>query len=246
MTVETISSPIAADPISPDKAFYDAEEIGVGEGHAIFVQEISDYFAAYADRLNADLKGTPGVVVELGAGSCTLSCQSALLENVGRVVAADISATRMQKSIESTASIVGAPREKIEIVECDFNNRLPFDDESVDAILFDAALHHARNIWNLLSECKRILRPGGKLIAQRESYLNAFRANRQLAFLLATPEVSAQVSENIYLKGQYEYYLRVNGFDVQFLRHSNSALKRMLSFANGWLFVDGILYSQKS
>ncbi len=245
MTVETVAPPpLSTTPISPDKAFYDAEVVGIGEDHAAFVREISTYFAAYSDRLNNDLSETLGVVVELGAGSCTLSCNASLLGNVSKVFAADISSKRMEKSIDATAAIVNPHRDKIEIVECDFNHRLPFPDASVDAILFDAALHHARNIWSLLSECKRILRPCGKLIAQRESYLNALRADRQMAFLLATPEVSAQVSENMYLKSQYEYYLKVNGFDVEFVPFSISPLKRILGFANGWLFVDGILYGE--
>lgn len=230
---------------SPDKAFYDAEAIGVGEQHAAFVREISSYFASYAQRLDDDLHGTPGVVVELGAGSCALSCNVARLASAKRIVAADISSRRMESSIVSTAALLNADRGKIATVECDFNGRLPFDDATVDAILFDAALHHARNIWHLLSECQRILRPAGKLIAQRESYLNALRANRQMAFLLATPEVSAQVSENMYLKSQYEYYLKVNGFSVDFIPYSNSRLKRFLGFANGWLFVDGSLYCSK-
>lgn len=240
MTTATIETP------SPDKAFYDAEAIGVGEQHVEFVREISSYFASYAQRLDNDLQGTPGVIVELGAGSCALSCNAARLKNASRVVAADISSKRMESSINSTAAILNADRQKITTVECDFNNRLPFDDQSVDAILFDAALHHARNIWNLTSECKRILRSTGKLIAQRESYLSALRANRQIGHLLKTPEVSAQVSENMYLKSQYEYYLKVNGFDVQFLPYSNSRIKRVLGFANGWLFVDGTLYCSKS
>lgn len=227
---------------SPDKAFYDAEAIGIGEQHAAFVREISGYFASYAQRLDDDLHGTPGVVVELGAGSCTLSCNVSRLKNVTEVVAADISSRRMAGSIVSTSALLNADRGKITTVECDFNGRLPFDDATVDAILFDAALHHARNIWNLISECKRILRPAGKLIAQRESYLNALRATQQMANLLKTPEVSAQVSENMYLKSQYEYYLKVNGFRVDFISYSNSRLKRFLRFANGWLFVDGSLY----
>ncbi|MBJ7437641.1 MAG: class I SAM-dependent methyltransferase [Sphingopyxis sp.] len=230
---------------SPDKAFYDAEAIGVGENHAIFVREISGYFASYAQQLNDDLRGTTGVIVELGAGSCTLSCNASQLENVTRVIAADISSKRMEKSIVNTAALLDADIQKITTVECDFNDRLPFDDQSVDAIMFDAALHHARNIWNLISECQRVLTPSGKLIAQRESYLNALRADRQMAYLLKTPEVSAQVSENMYLKSQYEYYLKVNGFSVEFIPYTRSRLKRILGFANGWLFVDGSLYYSK-
>lgn len=239
MTTEALAD------VSPDKAFYDAEAIATGDEHVIFVDEISSYFSSYAARLERDLQGTSGVVVELGAGSCALSCNVSRLANANRIIAADISSKRMSLAIDSSADILKADRQKISTVECDFNGRLPFDDASVDAILFDAALHHARNIWNLLAECNRILRPGGKLIAQRESYLSALRANEQIGVLLKTPEVSAQVSENMYLKAQYEYYLKVNGFSVEFIPYTNSRLKRILRFANGWLFVDGSLYCSK-
>jgi hypothetical protein len=71
------------------------------------------------------------------------------------------------------------------------------------------------------------------------------RASKQLGDLLITPEVSAQVSENMYLEAQYAYYLKVSGFEVTFIRHSTSTLKRMMRFANGWLFSDGVLYCTK-
>lgn len=231
---------------SPDKLFYDNEAIGTGENHAIFVHEIGSYFSSYVHRLESDLRGTAGTIIELGAGSCTLSCKASLMESVRQIVAADISSRRMEASISSTAAILNADVTKISTVECDFNQSLPFHDASADAILFDAALHHARDIWNLLSECRRVLRPQGVLIAQRESYLSPLRARRQLAELLRTPEVSAQVSENMYLKAQYEYYLKVNGFSVDFVPYSLARKKKLLGFANGWLFVDGTLYCRRA
>jgi SAM-dependent methyltransferase len=230
---------------SPDKAFYDSEPIEDDARHAAFMGEIRSYFGAYSRRLSDDLAGTAGIVVELGAGSCGLSCCLSRLDGVTKVYSADISAQRMDRMLKTSARMLDGDVAKIETIECDFNHRLPFETGSVDAVLFDAALHHTRTMWGLIAECRRILRPKGRLVAQRESYLNALRASKQLGELLITPEVSAQVSENMYLEAQYEYYLKVSGFEVTFIRHSVSARKRMMRFANGWLFSDGILYCTK-
>lgn len=230
---------------SPDKEFYDREPLGSELEHRRFMEEIQCYFGAYSDRLDRELAGTSGRVAELGAGSCGLSSCASRLPSVRKVYAADISSIRMNKMLALSAKILGADLSKIETVECDFNQRLPFDDETLDAVLFDAALHHSRTMWGLLAECHRVLRSGGLLIAQREAYLSPLRAGRQLGVLLQSPEVSAQVSENMYLLEQYEYYLKVNGFDVSFIPYSQSSLKRSLKPLNGTLFTDGVLFARK-
>lgn len=238
-------SEISEQPTSPDKIFYDAEQVGDEAQHRVFMAEIGAYASAYADRLNEDLAGTTGIVAELGAGSCGLSAHISKLPNVRKIVCADISSIRMGKMMELSVSVIGGDASKMEPRECDFNRRLPFEDESVDAILFDAALHHTRSMWGLLAECHRVLRPSGLLVAQRESYLSRYRAGTQLGRLLLSPEAAASVSENMYLKEQYEYYLTVSGFDIEFIPTSPSPLKKMLRVANGRLFTDGVLYCRR-
>ena len=94
-------------------------------------------------------------------------------------------------------------------------------------------------------ECNRVLEKGGLLIAQRESFLSPFRSTTQIKKLLEAPEVAAKVSENMYLKQQYEYYLTVTGFAPEFLKASPSKIKYALSLFNGSLFCDGIWYCKK-
>ena len=230
---------------SADKDFYDNEAVGSEDDHRRFMEEIGLYFATYSDRLNRELAGTAGVVAELGAGSCGLSCHASRLDNVSRVYSCDISAVRMNKMLDLSARIVVARRDKITTIPSDFNQRLPFDDGALDAVLFDAALHHTRSMWGLIAECARVLRPGGILIAQRESYLSPLRAGSQLRFLMQSPEVAAQVSENMYLRSQYEYYLGVNGFEVEFHPVSRGRLKKSLRLLNGSLFTDGVLFCHR-
>lgn len=232
--------------ISPDLAFYDNEPIGSLADHAKWMREIEFYFEAYADRLNNSLNGTNGYVAELGAGSCGLSVCLSRLSNVKRVSSLDISAKRMAKMIDHSASVLGGDKTKITPLACDFNGILPFSDGELDAVLFDAALHHTRSMWNTLSECNRVLKTGGVLIAQRESYLSPLRAKRQISNLLKSPEIAASVSENMYLKEQYEYYLKVSGFNVDFILRTQSRIKSKLSQLNGMLFTDGVLLCIKT
>jgi hypothetical protein len=51
--------------------------------------------------------------------------------------------------------------------------------------------------------------------------------------LLQSHEVQAGVSENAYLKEQYAYYFRANGFEPRFHRVSPSAKWLLLSPLNG-------------
>jgi hypothetical protein len=100
-------------------------------------------------------------------------------------------------------------------------------------------------MWHMLAECNRVLKQNGLLIAQREAYLSGIRAGRQLNRLLQAPEVLAKVSENMYLKEQYEYYLRANGFNPVFIRVAKSNLKSLLWFLNGTVFCDGVIWCNK-
>jgi ubiquinone/menaquinone biosynthesis C-methylase UbiE len=230
---------------SSDQAFYDQEPLGSLEDHAKWMREIEFYFHGYADRLNSALAGTGGYAAELGAGSCGLSVCLSRLENVKRIASLDISMIRMQKMIDLSATVLGGDRSKIQPIACDFNGRLPFADGELDAVVFDAALHHTRSMWATLGECNRVLRTGGILVAQRESYLSALRSKKQIAHLLESPEVAANVSENMYLLEQYVYYLKINRFSVQFVKRTQGNIKSILSILNGLLFTDGVLLCKK-
>jgi len=232
--------------VSADQAFYDDEPIGSRSGHEKWMREIEFYFSSYEKRLNKSLFDTNGIVVELGAGSCGLSACLSRLANVKHVYSLDISQVRMKKMVGISSEILGGDVTKIETIASNFNAQLPFEDNSLDAVFFDAALHHTRSMWDLLCECNRVLKKGGLLIAQREAYLSALRARGQLKRLMKTPEVAASVSENIYLFEQYEYYLRVNGFAVEFLPRTPDKIKSLLGFFNRILFCDGVLWCKKT
>ena len=228
-----------------DKRFYDKLEQHDFEKHLSWMKEIEFYFLSYVDFLKSK-SSKDWEVAELGAGSCGLSLCLSRLSFIKKIYAVDISILRTRHLLEASFKSVGGEINKIEPIQADFNEGLGFPDQSLDAVFFDASLHHCRNIWRALEECHRVLKPNGILIAQRESYLSPLRSKQQIHNLLQTPEVAASVSENMYLLDQYLYYLRVCGFDPTFVKRTPSKIKSSLALLNGGiLFTDGVLIAKK-
>lgn len=240
---------MAQNKANPDKAFYDntAEEKQklTESSLCLWMKKIESYFHLYAILVNKHCENTTGKVVELGAGSCVLSLCLSRLNNVKEVVCFDISKSRMETYMKVSQQCVGGNMNKLTLQEGDFNAPLPFPDKSIDVLVFDASLHHSRSIWHLLRECNRVLRNNGYLIAQREQYLSLLFTKSRIKRLLQSEEVSLGVSENTYLREQYEYYLAVHGFKTTFIKTNNPPIKKWLKFLNGILFTDGVLVSIK-
>ena len=221
--------------VTADKRFYD-EELLEGQAEA-YAPEVIHYASVWLDRYRDELSGRgPLRVLDLGAGSCTTSFVLSKEAFVGEVCAADISAVRLRSMSEQTHKVVGGDAGKLSFHEIDFNHPLPFGDNAFDLVVMDAALHHSRNIWDTLTEIRRVLKPGGLFVAQREAYTSPLTNRITFRRLLASPEVAAGVSENAYLPSQYDYYLRANGFEPRFLPVYDSFKFKLLFFLNGIVF----------
>lgn len=203
------------------------------------------YYDAYAEDLLAWFGSRSGLhALELGAGTC---CLSLLVSNlpVAAIDCLDISRGKMEGLVATSSRLLPSRPEKLRFHRGDFGAQMPFADASFDLILFDAALHHSRSIWNTLGECRRMLRPGGMLIAQREQYLGALTFAPKLRALLRTPEVRQGVSENAYLRHQYEYFFRANGFDVTFKPVAETTLQKLLRPLNGLIHSKWVILARK-
>ena len=196
-----------------------------------YIAAVSEYLDQFYRQRNGKVK-----FLELGAGTCLTSLSLRKMYPLAKFTCADISMSRMQQLLENSARLVGVDGGDIEFAECDMSNKLPFGDGQFDIVVFDASLHHSRNIWLTLSECKRILTPGGAVAALREQYLAPFTAGYALKRLLQTKEVQSGVAENAYLKDQYAYYFLANGFSPQFRAVTPGAQWRLLSGLNVLLF----------
>jgi ubiquinone/menaquinone biosynthesis C-methylase UbiE len=218
-----------------DKQFYD--QAVAPEAIPAWADEVRLYVENWLDDARHWFGGRTDVrILDLGAGSCTTSLILSRETFVAEIVAADLSTARMQQMVPHTQAIFGGIPAKLRFEQIDMNRRLDFPDDHFDLVLMDAALHHSRNIWLTLAEIRRILKPRGYFVAQREHYVSPLTAGYSFRKLLRTDEVKAGVSENAYLKSQYDYYLRANGFEPRFKPVFTHAKFKLLAFANGWLF----------
>jgi len=82
------------------------------------------------------------------------------------------------------AALAKAEALGIEPVQADVEEPLPFDDGSFDAVVAGELLEHLQFPDALVSEIRRVLRPGGMIVG---SVPNAFRLQGRLKFLLGRP-----------------------------------------------------------
>ena len=95
--------------------------------------------------------GEPVSALDLGCGDGRLTAEL----RAGELVAADVSREAIGRAGERL------PRARTVLLEPD--EPLPFDDASFDLVLCAETIEHVRDVQLLLSEARRVLRPGGRL-----------------------------------------------------------------------------------
>ena len=108
-----------------------------------------------------------GRVLEIGAGAAWFSAELSKLPNVVEVVTTDFSPKLLKEHAPKVFRLLRANTAKITRTPGDFH-QLPFPANHFDFVVCSAALHHATNMVQLLRETKRVLKPGGRLVAIRE------------------------------------------------------------------------------
>ncbi|HEY1358880.1 MAG TPA: class I SAM-dependent methyltransferase [Thermoleophilaceae bacterium] len=104
-------------------------------------------------RLTAFVRalGHAGRALDLGCGDGRLSAEL----DAGELVAADVSALALERA---RARLPGA-----ELVRLEPDEPLPLPDNDFDLVLCAETIEHVRDVQLLLSEIRRVLRPGGRL-----------------------------------------------------------------------------------
>jgi ubiquinone/menaquinone biosynthesis C-methylase UbiE len=163
-------------------------------------------FEEVLEMVRACLKG--GRVLDLGAGNGIASYALAL-SGPRLVVALDPSPSNevgMGVLRALTADLPVAPLVGI-------GERMPFRDESMDLVYIRQVLHHASDLGGLLSECARVLKRGGALLACREHVVDD---EKQLAEFLRNHPVHQLVgSENAFSLPEYLQAIAESGLDIQ-------------------------------
>jgi ubiquinone/menaquinone biosynthesis C-methylase UbiE len=239
----------SAEADNADRVFYEAETHYFDD--PAFTRKqlpvLESYRAGYRNILAEFAKGRRRGLrtLELGAGSCLTSLLLSKEPWIESMHCVDISAARMEASVRAAAPRIGGRVELLTFGEADFSHPLTgLADGAYDVVLFDAALHHTRNMWLTLQECRRVLVDDGLLVAQRELYLARFTSKFVLRRALDSREVRSGVSENAYLREQYDYYLRAVGFRPRFIAAAPGRL-RWISLLNGLVFSKWTIVAER-
>lgn len=102
------------------------------------------------------------LVVDLGCGPGVSAIALARLRPDARLIGLDL-AGRMLKQARRRLEFSGLPPGRVRLVQADAA-RLPFGDDSVDALTGHSFLYLVPNRGATLAESRRALRPGGRLI----------------------------------------------------------------------------------
>lgn len=110
---------------------------------------------------------------------------------------------------------------------------LPFADETLDAVTFNASFHHTPDMEKTLEECFRVLKPGGRIAMVNEEFVSI----RQWLFKDET--VSDTGSHHAIAYADFEDAVGRNGFRIEYYvaDHVRKKLEEKLTPSIGGLVV---------
>ena len=122
------------------------------------------YVAFLRDRVGVGFRGR---VLELGAGAAWFTAELSKLPKVVEVIATDFTRGPLPEEAALVFKALRAQQAKIARRQVSAQ-RLEFPDQHFDFVVCNAVLHDAMNLLQLLREVRRVLKPGGQLVAVRE------------------------------------------------------------------------------
>jgi ubiquinone/menaquinone biosynthesis C-methylase UbiE len=127
-------------------------------------EELPRFIPFLKEKCGLEFKGR---ILEIGAGGAWLSAELSKLPRVVEVITTDFSPKLLKEEAPRVFNILKANHAKITRIPGDFH-KLDFPDKHFDFVVCSAVLHYAANMVQVLREVKRVLKPGGQLVAIRE------------------------------------------------------------------------------
>ncbi|MEO6184476.1 MAG: class I SAM-dependent methyltransferase [Verrucomicrobiota bacterium] len=175
-------------------------------------------FKVLIDHLNCDDNSW---ILDIGTGPCWSS--RLLAQRGGNVIALDVNEANYYglKTSDILFEAHGVYFERI----LESMTNLPFQNESIDCITFNASFHHTPDHHQTLSECFRVLRPGGKIAMVNEEFASLRHR------LLPPGEATDSGSHHSIRYSDFEKSVQESGFTLKYFvaEHVREKLKNKLS-----------------
>jgi trans-aconitate methyltransferase len=196
-------------------------------------QENAGFVHGLADGVFEWLAARPGdCILDLGCG------QGQLTQRIASTGATVV-------GVDSSAQMVSAARERGITAEEGRAEALPFAAQSFDAVFSNAALHWIRDQDAMMSEVRRVLKPGGRFVAEMGGHGNIAAIRVALVAVLARHGFAN-------LEDAVNYYPTVEGYTGRLVGHGFRVERMVLiprptplpeSGMQGWLrtFRSGVL-----
>lgn len=139
-----------------------------------------------------------GRILELGAGAAWFSAELSKLPKVVEIIATDFGTPDQHVDTPKVFKALRAHEAKITRLPIQ-QHRLGFPDNHFDFVVCSGVLHNALNLLHLLREIRRVLKPGGQLVAVREP-VRPVVGWRPRTSLRPDPEMKTP----LYSRGDYE------------------------------------------
>lgn len=172
----------------PDQKNY----VGNAESYLKVIKEECNFY----DALNCfnwpHLLRKAESVLDLGCGAGWLSARLSVFDGPKTIYALDASRRFLYDLLPEVIKKMGGRSDKIKPIEALFTPLL-FPDSSLHAIVASSVFHHAENLPALLRECRRKIKPGGRLFILNETPYSGIR------HLLSTSKAFCRIFMNLAL-----------------------------------------------
>lgn len=154
----------------------------------------ADTIKFYLKKYSAEEMFAEKTVADIGCGAAGKSLYYAA-GGADKVYGVEI-LEKYRQEADGLASKLGLS-DKFEFV-CADAAHLPFDDSSIDTMIMNDAMEHVDEPEKVLSECRRVLKPGGRLYVNFPPYHHPFGAH--LSDLIYIPWVHLFFSEKVLIE----------------------------------------------
>ena len=164
--------------------------------------EYSKYIPFLAKECGLEFRGR---ILEISAGGAWLSAELSKQPRVVAVIATDPSPHVLKDRAPKVFKLLHAHADKITRTPADAHH-LDFPNHHFDFVVCAGALHRAANIVQVLREAKRVLKPGGQLVAILEPVWPLVKIksrSKMLAKLLATG-----INDRFYTLSDYKEFFK--------------------------------------